>query len=112
MSLMVLSIILLVSISGTVLGYANDTTNDTANNTINVTGAPNVTNTANVAVTETEVQGTVVSTTEDETPEVEATYSRETNVPEEPVQTPKSPGFGSAISIVVLLLAMYIGKRK
>jgi uncharacterized membrane protein YpjA len=48
--LMILYIILLVSVSGTILGYANYATNGTANNTVkvtvNVTGAPTVTDTA------------------------------------------------------------------
>lgn len=114
--LMILSIILLVSISGTVLGYANYTTNGTVNNTVeatvNVTEAPTDTNTADATVNGTEAEGTATSTPEEVVATAESTYPQETSVPEEPVATPKSPGFGSVISVVVLLLAMYVGKRK
>lgn len=115
--LMVLSLILLVSMSSTVLGYGSYATNPPNANgtpvntsTIDVAGTPTTANTANVAVTETEVQETVVAT-----PEVVVTIEstpKETSVPIEPVQTPKSPGFGSVVSVVVLLSAMYIAKRK
>lgn len=118
MKLIVLSIVLLVSISGTVLGYANYTTNDDENGTINVTGKSTDTNTVNTTATDTDVQETVVSTPEEvagiaeSTPETaESTYQRETTVPEKPVQTPKSPGFGSVVSVVALLLAIYIGRK-
>jgi hypothetical protein len=114
--LVILSIILLVSASGTVLGYANYTTNGTANSTVkttvNVTGAPTVTNTANATVTATVVKGTTVSTPEKVVTTAESTYPQDTSVPKTPVPTPKSPGFGSVVSICVLLLAMYMGKRK
>lgn len=114
--LMVLSIILLVSISSTVLGYTNYTTNGTVNNTVeatvNVTGASTDTNTADATVNGTEAEGAATSTPEEVVATTESTYPHGTSIPEKPVATPKSPGFGSVVSVVVLLLAMYVCKRK
>jgi cell division septation protein DedD len=116
--LMVLSLILLVSMSSTVLGYGSYATNPPDANgtpvnggTIDVTGTPTIANAANVAVTETGIQETIVAT-----PEVVVTTEstpEETSAPIEPVKTPpKSPGFGSVLSVVGLLSAMYIAKRR
>lgn len=119
--LTVLSIILLVSIS-IVLGATYNTTyvpSVTSTpivpvriNTTNVTGMSTVANTTNATVTETVVQDTTVPTPEKTVATVEQTYPTETSTPQKPIQTPKSPGFGSLLSVAVLLLTMYIVKRK
>lgn len=132
--LTILSIILLVSISGTVLGYTNYATNGAANSTTsgvsngttggaangttngvaNDTGVSTAINTSDAKVTSTVVQATVtytqgkVATTTEQT---EPTYQKETGDQNKPVRTPKSPGLGPVVSIMILLGAVYISRR-
>lgn len=138
--LTILCMILLVSMSGIVLGAMNNATNmsninDTSvdMNTSDVTATPTVADTANMSTTaDNQGQGavaptqegvanpTVTDTTADNqgqgavvpTQEV-PTSPQDTVVPTAPAQTPKSPGFGSVVAIAaVLLLAMYIKKSR
>jgi hypothetical protein len=115
MRLMILSLILLVSTSGIVLGVNNSTANDTGRQTIahtNVTGASTATNTAYPVTTVTEIKKMPVSTPEKVIVTDTPISPKDTSVPQKPVTTPKSPGLGPVVSIVVILSAMYISKRK
>lgn len=113
--LTILSIILLVSISSTALGYASYATNppnDTSVPNIGTVDVTEVPTGANVTVTENTVQETPASIQGEVVVTVEPISSQETSVPNIPVTTPKSPGFGSVVSVVTLLSAMYIVRRR
>lgn len=122
--LAILSIVLLVSISGIALGAVNtdipnqnstDVVNDTAiNDTANVTEEQTVSGVTSDTENATEQNVTSIEATVDATPESIADTipaPQETSVPQ-PVQTPKSPGFESVGSAALLLLAMYVNKRR
>ena len=85
-----------------------NTTNVTTNTTI-VTEEQNAADNANVTTTETGIEETIEATPEGVADTIPA--PEETSVPL-PVQTPKSPGFESVGAVALLLLAMYVSKRK
>jgi hypothetical protein len=140
--LTILSIMLLVSISGIVLGatYGNtNVPNENTSDTTNVTGGQNVSDvvvdTSNVTdqsatdnvtdqstadnVTDQSTADNVTATepgvTMEPTPgiivDTVAPTAPQDTVPL-PVNTPKSPGFESVGAVALLLLAMYVSKRK
>jgi len=118
--LTMLCMILLVSISGIVLGATNNVTvvssaNGTSvdMNTTDSAATPTVadTDTANVsATTDTEGGQAAIAPTQEGV--VNPVSPQDTVVPTASAQIPKSPGFGSVVAIAVLLFAMYISKRK
>lgn len=109
--LVAISMTLLLSISGIVLGEESNIVaiGETGlTNTVNETGKQNSTNIANV----TQMDETPLSTSEglgipEETypPSDEDEHAR-------PVETSESPGFGSVLSIVVLLSTIYMTRRR
>lgn len=130
--LTILSIILLVSISGIVLGAVYDNTNvstenstyvttnttnvteqqtvsDVVSNTTNLTEEQSAADNANVTTTDSGIEETVEATPEGVADTIPA--PQETSVPQ-PVQTKKSPGFESVGAVALLLLAMYVSKRR
>ena len=149
--LTILSIMLLVSISGIVLGATYGDTNvpnENTSDTTNVTGGQNVSGvvveTSNVTdqsttdnvtdqsvtdnvtdqstadnVTDQSIAGNVTATESgvtEPTPGIIVDTSTPTETPQDtvplPVNTPKSPGFESVGAVALLLLAMYVSKRK
>jgi hypothetical protein len=130
--LAILSVILFVSTSGIVLGAVYDNTNvstensttvtsnttnvteqqtvsDVKSNTTNLTEEQSAADNANVTATDSGIEETVEATPEGIADTIPA--PEETSVPL-PVQTPKSPGFESVGAVALLLLAMYVSKRK
>jgi len=116
--LMILSTILLVSMSSIVLGEIGDVAATETIGDVNMTGGPTDTNTVDMTTVETPIEETpsetdIIEETPSDTDIPEDTSSpSETSIPEEPVETPKSPGFGSMISAIVLLSVVYIIRRR
>jgi hypothetical protein len=136
--LTILSIIFLVSTSGIVLGTVYNNTNmsnensasytsnitgeqntsDVVNDTSNVTGEQSISDvvndTSNVTGEQSAADNVNVTSTESGTSTtgdiVDTTTPQET-VPL-PTKAPKSPGFESIGAVALLLLAMYVSKRK
>ncbi len=139
MKLVVLSVILLVSMSGIVLGALNNTTGAIGNNTnttkVNITGAStgtttvnvtktpivtaistpvNVTKTPTVTAISTPVNQITITPSKTSVPEkaVETYPPSKTSTPVNPAGIPKSPGLGFVISVIVLISAVYMTRRR